>query len=111
MINLRFVALIAAAFIATQTTAQAGACTEEIAKLQKVADDTRAHGFTGPTANQSIGAQLHHQPTPESIAVAENMASGKVDAVLASAKKSDDEGKEADCMSSIEKAKLLLNVP
>ncbi len=111
MIQLRFAVLTAAAFITAHTAAYAGPCTEEIAKLQKVADDTRPHGFTGPTADQSIGAQLHHQPTPESIAVAENMASGKVDAVLASAKKSDEEGKEADCMSAVEKAKLLLNVP
>ena len=102
--------MTAAAFIIAHTAAYAGPCTDEIAKLQKIADDTRAGGFTGPTANQTIGAQLHHQPTPNSIAVAENMASGKVDAVLTSAKSLDGAGKEADCMEAVAKAKLLLNV-
>ncbi len=110
MTRLRFAALVAAAFVSAHTTAHAGPCSDEIVRLQTVADNSREGAFVGPTANQSIGAQLHHQPTPASIAVAENMASGKVDAAIAEAKTLDEAGKEADCMKAIEKVKLLLNV-
>jgi hypothetical protein len=101
---------IATTLMGIQASAFAGPCSDEIAKLQKVADETQVHRFVGPTESQSVGAQLHHQPTPESIAVAENMASGRVDAVLKRAKTLDDAGKEADCMTSVGEAKLLLGL-
>jgi hypothetical protein len=108
--HLGLVIFSAAAFMGIQTAAHAGACGDEIAGLQKVADATQSRRFVGPTENQSVGAQLHHQPTPESIAVAENMASGRVDAVLKRAKTLDEAGKEADCMNAVGEAKLLLGL-
>ncbi|WP_020177291.1 hypothetical protein [Methyloferula stellata] len=90
--------------------ANAGTCSEEIAKLQKLATATVPRAFVGPTGRQSIGAQLHHQPTPESIAKAQNNAADSVELVLSKAKDLDAAGKEAECMSSLDKAKYLLGL-
>jgi hypothetical protein len=50
--------------------AHAGPCSGEIAKIEKA---MREPGPTiGPTNPQSIGAQLDRQPTPSSVARAEN---------------------------------------
>jgi hypothetical protein len=103
-------ALIAAAIMSAQTTAHAETCGDQIAALQKVADATKVHRFVGPTENQTVGAQLHHEPTPASIAAAENNAAERVNAVLARAKALSAAGKEAECLKSVGEAKLLLNV-
>jgi hypothetical protein len=103
-------ALIAIAFIRAQTNAHAGTCGEEVVKLRKGADETQVHRFSGPTEGQTVGAQLHHQPTPESIAAAENNAVDKVSAVLNRAQDFDTAGNEAECMASVKEAKLLLGL-
>ncbi len=100
-----------AAFIGFQPlAAHAGACTDEIAKLQKLASASVPRAFVGPTGRQTIGAQLHHQPTPESIAQAKSGAADSVDLVLAKARDLDAAGKEAECMGSLDKAKYLLGL-
>lgn len=110
MTQLRFTALIGALIGFYPMAADAGPCTEQIAKLQKLATSAAPRAFVGPTGRQSIGAQLHHQPTPESIAKAQNNAADSVELVLSKAKDLDAAGKEAECMSSLDKAKYLLGL-
>jgi hypothetical protein len=111
MDKLTLAALAAAvSILSIQTPAHAGACSEEIAKLHTIADESQAHRFVGPTEGQTVGAQLHHQPTPESIAAAETNAVNKVGAVLKRAESFDAAGKETDCMASVGEARLLLGL-
>lgn len=108
MHQVRFAFFIA--LFAVPATADAGPCSEEIVRLEKVADQNKVEAFEGPSERQTVGAQLHHQPTPGSVAEAQTKAVDKVDALLKRAKSLDSEDKEADCMSQINEAKLLLNI-
>jgi hypothetical protein len=53
------------------TSAYAGPCGDEIAQLEKAVRQSESNPAVRPTAPQSIGAQLRHQPTPESVRRAE----------------------------------------
>ena len=51
---------------------QAGPCSKDIERIQVLIDTKlNAIAAAGPTADQSTAAQLHRQPTPGSIAQAE----------------------------------------
>jgi hypothetical protein len=102
--------IVVAASASSAASAYAGPCGNEVARLEALARETNAHRSIGPTAPQSIDAQLHHQPTRQSVEQAQKVAAAKVDAVLKRAKTFDSEGNEAECMKAIGEAKLLLNV-
>jgi hypothetical protein len=91
-------------------SAHAGPCGDEVARLEALARETNARNGVGPTARQSIDAQLHHQPTRQSVEQAQASAAAKVGAVLKRAKTLDMDGDEAGCMKAIGEAKLLLKV-
>jgi hypothetical protein len=88
------------------TSAHASACGEEIAQLEKAISEKSA--AAAPTAPQSIGAQLGHQPTPESMRRAEAAATTGVDDILNRAKTLDAEGKTKECMDLVATARLRL---
>ena len=68
-------------------------------------------GQTGPSApQQSVGAQLHRQPTPGSVQSAEGVSTRDADDALASAKQADAAGKGADCNAALEKARDLYGI-
>jgi hypothetical protein len=88
--------------VANQTAAVAGPCTEQIAQLeQQISASSPASSAlapqSAPTDTQSIGAQLHHQPTPGSVAQAENTATDDGTTAIDRAKKADDAGDAAGC--------------
>jgi hypothetical protein len=91
---------------ASATSARASPCSEEIARLEKAISENSP--AAAPTAPQSVGAQLGHQPTPESIRRAEAAAGTGVDAILNRAKALDAEGKTKECMDLVATAKLRL---
>ncbi|QBR71632.1 hypothetical protein CU048_10475 [Beijerinckiaceae bacterium] len=86
-------------------SAHAGPCTAEIEKFEKSIQE--AGPGAGPSAPQSIGAQLSHQPTAESVKQAEQRARAGFAAILARAKKFDAEGKRAECTEALTDAKLI----
>ena len=90
------------------TSAYAGPCGDEIAQLEKALRQSESNPATGPTAPQSIGAQLHRQPTPDSVMRAEVDSRPDLDAILSRAKALDAEGKTAECMELVGTAKLKL---
>jgi hypothetical protein len=61
------------------------------------------------TAPQSIGAQLEHQPTRESVEHAKKQARAQILMVVTQAETLDSEGKQRECWNTLAKAKLLLN--
>jgi hypothetical protein len=71
MTNLRLLVL-AAALAAPAGAADAGPCTQEIARMQARFDaKLESAARKGPTARESVAATDSRQPTPDSIAAAE----------------------------------------
>lgn len=107
-------ALITVALLNVATLAHAGPCTAQIAQLeQQVAQlqTAAAPGGAGqPTAPQSVGAQLHHQPTPSSVQGAENKANADADAALERARKADAAGDANACTQALQEAKRLYGI-
>jgi uncharacterized membrane protein YccC len=109
----RIVLAIVFAFSLTcmrQAQAHAETCSHEITKLETLTREPNTQPFAGATDRQTIGAQLHHQPTAASIAGAQHQATDDVDKALAHAKSLDASGQEIDCMNAVQKAKLLLGL-
>src|SRR5262245_10666732 len=73
---------------------------------RKLISQSKNDPAVGPTASQSIGAQLGHQPTPESVRRAEIDSRAGIDAILSRAKAHDEEGKTTECMELVGTAKL-----
>jgi len=90
------------------TSAHAGPCSDAIAQLETSVRQSESNPAAGPTAPQSIGAQLHRQPTPDSVRRAEVDSIPDLDAILSRTKDLDAEGKTAECMALVGTAKLKL---
>jgi hypothetical protein len=89
-------------------SAQASPCGDEIARLEAILRQNNP--ATGPTAPQSVGAQLSRQPTAESVKKAEAEARSTFAASLEHAKALDAQGKTAECTDLVNKAKLNLGL-
>ncbi len=86
---------IGTALLCGSDAAYAGPCTEQIAQFEQKIDVTAPGPASGPTATQTVGAQLHRQPTPGSVQNAEGRANADGDAALARARKADAAGNAA----------------
>ena len=90
--------------------ASAGPCGEEVAAFRQTLPlNQKGAPVVVGTAQQTVGAQLGHQPTPETVARAEQSAQSEVAAVLAQADAFDAAGKQSQCRATLAKAKLLVN--
>ena len=94
--------------------AWSGPCTAQIAQLEqqiKLATiDPAAEPEVGPTGPQTVGAQLHHQPTPGSVRHAEHVANADADAALDRAQKADAAGNADACNKAIGEASQLYGI-
>ena len=89
--------------------AHAGPCSKQIAELETALRDGSASP-SGFTANQSIGAQLSHQPTPSTVERAREEAAAQADEVLMKAKELDATGQHAECMRAVKDARVRFGV-
>ncbi len=103
----RIVVLAAVALIGGAAAAHAGPCTTQIAEVERFIRRSTPGPESGPTGPQSIGAQLHHQPTPGSVQSAESRARANADAALDRARKADAEGDASACRKALGEAKEL----
>ena len=72
MITLRVLVFAAMAVAATASTTYAGPCSDQIDAMQARIDaKLEANAAAGPTAKQGVAAGMSRQPTPASIAAAE----------------------------------------
>src|SRR5437016_13833067 len=78
--------VVSIAFGLGVTSAAASPCSDEIAKLEQAIQQDGNSPAAGPTAQQSIGAQLGHQPTPDSVRPAELASKKGIAAILNPAK-------------------------
>jgi hypothetical protein len=111
MMNHPFAAafVFAIASIAPVLPANAGACGEDVAAFRQTLPLNQKDAAVVGTAPQSVGAQLGHQPTPETIARAEQSARAEITTILAQAESYDAAGKQRECRDALAKAKLLAN--
>lgn len=90
--------------------AYSGPCTGQINALEAQIRATPEGPKSGPTAPQSLGAQLHFQPTPRDVAHAEHVANADADAALARARTADTAGDAAACGAALAEAKRLYDI-
>jgi len=107
----RISVLTAVAFLASASGTQAGPCTGQIAatehQINQSASGSPPAGPGTPTADQTIGAQLHHQPTPGTVESAEHRANAQGEAALERARKADASGDADACTEALREARHL----
>jgi len=97
--------IICAVLCLCTTVAQAGPCSEDIAQFEAAMRQSAGNPNAGLTAPQSVGAQLSHQPTPESLQRAKERLQAKFSAAMARAKRLDAGGDRAGCTRALSVAK------
>jgi hypothetical protein len=101
-------AAIICGFLCLYTTfAQAGPCSKDIAQFEAEIHQSAGNPDAGLTAPQSVGAQLEHQPTPESVKRAQLHLRANFSAVMARAKLLDSKGDRTGCSHALSAAKRL----
>ena len=90
------------------TSARASPCSDEIAKLEQAIQQDGNDPAAVPTGRQSVGAQLHHQPTPQSVQRAEAAPNTELNDIVKRAKVLDAEGKTKECLDLVATGKLRL---
>jgi hypothetical protein len=100
--------IVCVALASTISIAHAGICEAEIERLQRDAANSSARTIGGPTAPQSVAAQLSHQPTPASVERAQREAQSRFADVLARARILAAEGKSAECLQAVANARQML---
>ena len=88
-------------------SAHAGPCTAQISNLERQIKLSAANPTVGPSGPQTVGAQLHHQPTPSTVEHAEIKANADADAALDRARKADAAGNASGCKSALTEARRL----
>jgi hypothetical protein len=90
-------------------SAHTDTCSDEIGQLEELVE-SMGNPMAKPSLPQSIDAQLHYQPTRESVRWAEENARLRFAPILARAKILNAEGKTTDCMQSVTEAKRMLGL-
>jgi hypothetical protein len=103
----RLALMTSALFALGAGCAQAGPCSADIARIEKALNAPNSP--FGPTARQTVGAQLGRQPTPASMARAEQKADTNYQTVLARAQTLDDQNNPA-CKKAVKKLKALVGM-
>jgi hypothetical protein len=105
------------AFFLVTVPCKAGPCSEDISRMRTAIDaKLNALAAAGPSETQGIGPQLHHQPTPHSIADAQTKTGAlsptiieKVIDAMDRARKADAAGDKAACESALDDAGRLIS--
>ena len=87
--------------------AEAGPCSADIAKIEKALNEPNSP--FGPTGRQTVGAQMGRQPTPSSMARAEQKAGSHYQAALTKAQTLDNQNNPA-CKKAVKKLKALVGM-
>jgi hypothetical protein len=76
-----------------------------MARLEGQIRDATSGPQSGPTAPQSVGGQLHHQPTPDSVQDAERRAHLAAATALDRLRQADVDGNAIACAKALDEAK------
>lgn len=103
-------AMAAAALLSGLSAAHGGPCTGQISQLERQFSLAQKFPEIGPRAAQTVGAQLHWQPTPEAVERAAQRASALVDAALERARSADAGGNASACAEALNHVKRLYSI-
>ena len=103
----RLVLMTSALLVLGVGCAQAGPCSADIAQIEKALNQPNSP--FGPTGRQTVGAQLGQQPTPSSMARAEQKAGSRYQAALTRAQTLDNQNDPA-CKKAVKKLKTLVGM-
>jgi hypothetical protein len=110
----RIVTFAAVALIGGSAVSYAGPCTTQISQVEQrirtAAAKSGPGGAGDASAQQSVGAQLHHQPTPGSVQSAERMANADGEAALTRARNADAAGDARACNKALAEAKAIYGI-
>ena len=98
------VAATATTLLCGGSVAHSGPCTAQIARFEGQIQRSLADPDYGPTAPQTVEAQLHHQPTAVAVHNAESQARANADGALQRTQKADADGDAAACVVALEEA-------
>jgi hypothetical protein len=101
------VSMIGAALCLYASVAHAGPCSEDIAQFEAAIRQSAGNPNAGLTAPQSVGAQLEHQPTQQSVKRAQSQLQAKFAATMARAKLLDSRGDGTGCNRALSTAKRM----
>jgi hypothetical protein len=102
--------IMSVAVLAGAGIAHGGPCTAQITQLERQIAATVPGPESGPTAPQALGAQLHRQPTPGTVAHAEQTANKDADAAVDRARKADAANDAALCKAALKEARRLYDL-
>jgi hypothetical protein len=105
------VATTAATLLCGGAAAHSGPCKSQIEELERQIGHASSSAKIGPTAPQSIEAQLHRQPTPETVRNAERKANEDAAAALQRARQADTDDNPAACAKALDEAKRHWFIP
>jgi hypothetical protein len=105
-----YIASTAAFLIYTSETALSGPCTAQILQFEQQTASASPTLASGPTATQSVDAQLHRQPTPSTVGQADHIANKDGDAAIEQAKKADSANDAAGCNAALVVARRLYGI-
>jgi hypothetical protein len=100
-----FLCTATVALLVDASVAHSGPCTAQIAALQQQISATPPGPKSGPTFAQTLGAQLHHEPTPLDVEHAERAAQKLANRVIEHARKADAAGDAAGCHAELDRAR------
>ena len=105
--SLQVVAAVLVAAALAASPADAGSCTDEIIGFEQTVRQAVSDSDAGPTAPQSRAAQLHRQPTVQSITEAAARARTAFEQSLADARWFDTQGNADACSDILYRAKRM----
>jgi hypothetical protein len=105
-----FIASAIVILLNSHGTALSGPCTEQIAKIEHRVANDGASPDAGPTAAQSVDAQLHRQPTPSTVGQAEHTANKDGDTAIEQAKEADAANDATGCNAELVVARRLYDI-
>ena len=105
------IATTTATLLCGSGAAHSGPCTSQIEQLERQIGHASPSAKSGPTAPQSIDAQLHHPPTPETVRNAERKANADAAAALQRARQADTDDNPAACAKALDETKHYWFIP
>ena len=105
-----FLALsVGAVLLCGSDAALAGPCTMEIVQFERQIADNTPDWIFGPNLPQSLDAQLHRQPTVETVVQARHARNIDGNAVIDLARKADKDGNIKECVRALIEARRLFD--
>ncbi|HXT08402.1 MAG TPA: hypothetical protein VN715_15890 [Roseiarcus sp.] len=105
MIRVALAAFVGAILAGGAQAAPAGSCDDMVARFDAY---LKAHPNATGALPQSVGAQLMHQPTRESIDKAKKQGRAHLEALLAKAKAEQQAKDESGCQATLAEVKWML---